>query len=311
MSITGKGDPYISPRIHLHQDGIACGTHWMRQAILFDKLKLTNNPKDSNGHVVLNSMHKYQPRIHIVHVPVTESSSENQNLQLDQICATNTSNLVSLKKTFIFEETQFYAVTAYQNHRITQLKISSNPFAKGFRDCEIGSTKQKCGPPTFNSCKKSQFSQKRQHLGAGGNIICAASCHKKLVGSASVNPGNTCAVCPVQSGMPYKRMRLFESPPCEALPSVLPVAGFSEHRQSRSKKPEVPIGPSTLTDPVPELTTEGNAYVEIGHPAYNRCPYVVSVDWTQSSEPSWPLTVPLQEKSTTNYPRLVNGCWSN
>merc|ERR1712004_279136 len=28
------------------------------------------------------------------------------------------------------------AVTAYQNHRITQLKIASNPFAKGFRDCD-------------------------------------------------------------------------------------------------------------------------------------------------------------------------------
>ncbi|CAI9565416.1 unnamed protein product, partial [Staurois parvus] len=39
-------------------------------------------------------------------------------------------------KTFVFEETRFTAVTAYQNHRITQLKIASNPFAKGFRDCD-------------------------------------------------------------------------------------------------------------------------------------------------------------------------------
>ena len=31
-------------------------------------------------------------------------------------------------------DTEFMAVTAYQNSRITQLKIDKNPFAKGFRD---------------------------------------------------------------------------------------------------------------------------------------------------------------------------------
>ena len=33
-----------------------------------------------------------------------------------------------------FPETRFLAVTAYQNVRVTQLKIDNNPFAKGFRD---------------------------------------------------------------------------------------------------------------------------------------------------------------------------------
>lgn len=33
-------------------------------------------------------------------------------------------------------ETEFMAVTAYQNTKITQLKIENNPFAKGFRDRE-------------------------------------------------------------------------------------------------------------------------------------------------------------------------------
>ncbi|VDM83365.1 unnamed protein product [Strongylus vulgaris] len=31
-------------------------------------------------------------------------------------------------------QTEFVAVTAYQNNTITQLKIEHNPFAKGFRD---------------------------------------------------------------------------------------------------------------------------------------------------------------------------------
>ena len=33
-------------------------------------------------------------------------------------------------------DTEFVAVTAYQNSKITQLKIDNNPFAKGFRDRE-------------------------------------------------------------------------------------------------------------------------------------------------------------------------------
>ena len=36
--------------------------------------------------------------------------------------------------TYIFPEMKFIAVTAYQNDKITQLKIDNNPFAKGFRD---------------------------------------------------------------------------------------------------------------------------------------------------------------------------------
>ena len=36
--------------------------------------------------------------------------------------------------TFIFRETQFITVTAYQNQQITRLKIDRNPFAKGFRN---------------------------------------------------------------------------------------------------------------------------------------------------------------------------------
>lgn len=67
-------------------------------------------------------MHRYQPRCHVVVAPSPPGSAPNPQ----------TENF----KTFSFPETRFTAVTAYQNHRITQLKIASNPFAKGFRDCE-------------------------------------------------------------------------------------------------------------------------------------------------------------------------------
>lgn len=68
-------------------------------------------------------MHRYQPRIHLVRLyPGRNIPTTAKDLQeLDH-------------KTFIFPETVFTAVTAYQNQLITKLKIDSNPFAKGFRD---------------------------------------------------------------------------------------------------------------------------------------------------------------------------------
>ncbi|CAG9832147.1 unnamed protein product [Diabrotica balteata] len=121
--IAGKADPVSPPRIHVHPDSPATGAQWMKQTVSFDKLKLTNNQLDDNGHIILNSMHRYQPRFHIVYLPPKNLSSVEDN------CNENF-------KTFVFSETSFTAVTAYQNHRITQLKIASNPFAKGFRDCD-------------------------------------------------------------------------------------------------------------------------------------------------------------------------------
>ena len=34
----------------------------------------------------------------------------------------------------LVQESEFIGVTAYQNEKITQLKIDHNPFAKGFRE---------------------------------------------------------------------------------------------------------------------------------------------------------------------------------
>ena len=73
--------------------------------------------------IVLNSMHRYQPRVHLVMRPLDSPNS---------VPVTNLDE--ELYHTYIFPETVFTAVTAYQNQLITKLKIDSNPFAKGFRD---------------------------------------------------------------------------------------------------------------------------------------------------------------------------------
>ncbi|XP_060795879.1 T-box transcription factor TBX21 [Neoarius graeffei] len=109
-------------RMYMHPDSPNTGTHWMRQEVSFGKLKLTNNKGSSNNMaqmIVLQSLHKYQPRLHITEVK--EDGTEDPFRSCKPL-------------TFIFPETQFIAVTAYQNADITQLKIDHNPFAKGFRD---------------------------------------------------------------------------------------------------------------------------------------------------------------------------------
>lgn len=49
--VAGKADPVSPPRIHVHPDSPASGAHWLKQLVSFDKLKLTNNQLDDNGHV--------------------------------------------------------------------------------------------------------------------------------------------------------------------------------------------------------------------------------------------------------------------
>uniref|UniRef100_A0A673ZSD8 T-box transcription factor TBX1-like n=1 Tax=Salmo trutta TaxID=8032 RepID=A0A673ZSD8_SALTR len=116
--VAGRADVAAPGRMHFHPDSPARGSQWMKQMVSFDALKLTNNLLDDNGHMILNSMHRYQPRFHVVYVDPRRDSQLHAHRNF---C------------TFSFPETRFIAVTAYQNHRITQLKIASNPFAKGFR----------------------------------------------------------------------------------------------------------------------------------------------------------------------------------
>ncbi|KAM4745222.1 LOW QUALITY PROTEIN: T-box transcription factor 16 [Anableps anableps] len=114
--VAGKAEPQPPCRTYLHPDSPALGSHWMKQSSSFLKLKLTNNTLDQHGHIILHSMHRYHPRFHVV--------------QADDLFSVRW----SVFQTFTFPETSFTAVTAYQNTKITKLKIDHNPFAKGFRE---------------------------------------------------------------------------------------------------------------------------------------------------------------------------------
>ncbi|KAL1500918.1 hypothetical protein ABEB36_006337 [Hypothenemus hampei] len=120
--VAGKADPPAPCRIYAHPDSPFSGEQLRKQVVSFEKVKLTNNEMDKNGQIVLNSMHRYQPRIHIVKWREHNNNGQITDLEQEQY------------RTFVFPETVFTAVTAYQNQLITKLKIDSNPFAKGFRD---------------------------------------------------------------------------------------------------------------------------------------------------------------------------------
>ena len=119
--VAGKADPAPPHRLHPHPDGPFTAEQLRKQVIGFEKVKITNNETDNTGQIILNSMHKFQPRVYLV------KRSEGQNGPVTDIEKEK-------YRTFVFPETQFTAVTAYQNQCITKLKIESNPFAKGFRD---------------------------------------------------------------------------------------------------------------------------------------------------------------------------------
>ncbi|XP_055856414.1 optomotor-blind protein isoform X4 [Episyrphus balteatus] len=124
--VAGKADPEMPKRMYIHPDSPTTGEQWMQKVVSFHKLKLTNNISDKHGFTILNSMHKYQPRFHLVRA--------NDILKLPY----------STFRTYVFKETEFIAVTAYQNEKITQLKIDNNPFAKGFRDTGAGKREKNC-----------------------------------------------------------------------------------------------------------------------------------------------------------------------
>lgn len=54
--VAGNADSPVPPRVYIHPDSPASGETWMRQVISFDKLKLTNNELDDQGHVSIVSL---------------------------------------------------------------------------------------------------------------------------------------------------------------------------------------------------------------------------------------------------------------
>lgn len=111
----GKSEPSSSKSLYVHPESPNFGAHWMKDYITFSKAKLTNKPTSQAGQVVLNSLHKYQPKIHVIRVSTDDKPYHGGRID-----------------TFQFPETQFIAVTAYQNENVStwffHLSVSHNRY---------------------------------------------------------------------------------------------------------------------------------------------------------------------------------------
>ncbi|XP_051909489.1 MAX gene-associated protein isoform X6 [Hippocampus zosterae] len=113
----------VAARAFPHHHSPCRGSDLMDSMLSFYKLKVTNNPKDMEGHIILTSMHRYIPQLHII--PLSNDITTPPVVGPESL-------------TFTFPQTEFMAVTTYQNVLVTQLKINHNPFAKGFREDRFG-----------------------------------------------------------------------------------------------------------------------------------------------------------------------------
>lgn len=98
----GKAEPPPHNPVYVHPDSPNYGSHWSKDPISFAKVKLTNKTT-GKGQIMLNSLHKYEPRVHIVKVESSQNDFHGGPCHTQKII-----------KTFTFPSTQFIAVTAYQ-----------------------------------------------------------------------------------------------------------------------------------------------------------------------------------------------------
>lgn len=140
-------------KVYLHPNSPQTGKHWMSSSVGFKNLKITNSPIPKPDVIILNSMHKYIPRLIIA----------------------KTTNVTDTRASFVafsFPETKFIAVTAYQNPSITQLKIDNNKFAKGFRTSGKANTKRKIAMENENpKCAKLDLKESSDGLDRRGSVF--------------------------------------------------------------------------------------------------------------------------------------------
>ncbi|XP_040304569.1 T-box transcription factor T [Herpailurus yagouaroundi] len=165
----GKPEPQAPSCVYIHPDSPNFGAHWMKAPVSFSKVKLTNK-LNGGGQIMLNSLHKYEPRIHIVRVGGAQR-------MITSHC---------------FPETQFIAVTAYQNEEITALKIKYNPFAKAFLDAKERSDHKDMTEEPGDS-QQPGYSQSGGWLIPGTSTLCPpAAPHPQFGGPLSLPSTHGC-----------------------------------------------------------------------------------------------------------------------
>ncbi|XP_072346393.1 uncharacterized protein [Scyliorhinus torazame] len=143
--LSGKATPHVMGRLYFHPKGSVPGREWMLAPLSFARLRLTNCPAAAEGHAILHSMHRYIPQLHII---VADGVAPRPSLDDPRVY------------TFVFQQTEFFAVTKYENKFIRQLKHFYNPYGTALRD--VKGSKQDAA----NSRRPRKRCEKKPHFNA-------------------------------------------------------------------------------------------------------------------------------------------------
>uniref|UniRef100_A0A452IX63 T-box domain-containing protein n=1 Tax=Gopherus agassizii TaxID=38772 RepID=A0A452IX63_9SAUR len=183
----GKPEPQSLSCVYIHPKSPNFGAHWMKATVTFSKVKLSNK-MNGVGQIMLNSLHKYEPRVHIVKVGGPQKAISS----------------------FAFPETQFIAVTAYQNEEITALKIKHNPFAKAFLDAKERCDSKDVLDPS-NEAHQAGYSQLGGWFLPGTSSCCSSPAQSSFSGSPGLSSGHS-SYCKTHSSLRNPRASPYPSP---------------------------------------------------------------------------------------------------
>lgn len=115
--VAGAGDPLPSSSLFIHGDSPCLGEMWTAQgSVVFDKLKVTNNRCTIiQGQICLHSMHKYLPKVLVIRLSGDQIHMNSETLlrHFEEFGLPSTG-----VDEFVFPETAFITVTAYQNQQV-------------------------------------------------------------------------------------------------------------------------------------------------------------------------------------------------
>ncbi|XP_062252885.1 MAX dimerization protein MGA a isoform X2 [Platichthys flesus] len=161
--VAGKAEGQVKSKPFAHPESPSAGQHWMQNPVSFYKLKLTNNISEQEGNTILHPMHRYSPRLHVV-----QTDKAAKDIKLNAPCVV----------TFSFPQTEFMAVTAYQNSRFAQLKVDYNPFAKGLKEDGSSSLGLKLKLNSGKDLNKAGGTTTTEHRPVKESLKCLLANHK-------------------------------------------------------------------------------------------------------------------------------------
>jgi len=157
------------------------GEDLFTKGMSFSHLKITNRPyegfeasglrpakartRPNSPNFCLNSFHRYHPLIYLL--DHDESCDDRSLAQVLRESPRLPPSLIC----FTLPLTQFIAVTHYQNERITELKKSFNPHAKGFIAKALGAAGSEEEDDGEDKVKRRRKGKNRTRLGARGSSV--------------------------------------------------------------------------------------------------------------------------------------------